>query len=117
MLCDPEYVDTSDETTPAYDDWREKYRAARESTLTSTFEIMPFEEALRQFLALTDCQRQSDAARSGAADTLSDPIQSPEWAPPSKFQQPPAIHLQPTVHPANPVEHPSPQIGGWTSSP
>jgi len=83
MLCEPEYVDTSEETTPAYDDWREKYRAARESTLTSTFGIMPFEEALRQFLALTDCQRQSDAARSGAADTRSDPIQSPEWAPPS----------------------------------
>ena len=65
MMYEAEYVETGDPTPLVDRSWQQRWAAATQQEVTDTTPRLSFDEALRQFLALNQPQRQDGEARSG----------------------------------------------------
>ena len=82
MMCEAEYIDNSEPVRTASDIYMlyEKVLASDVDWTTRTYTTIPFEEALRQFLALVPVERQHATARSGAQKVALNRPRSPNQA-------------------------------------
>ena len=76
MMYEAEYIEAGEPTPSLTGEWRHRLAEVAQHEVTEPYPRLSFEEALRQFLALGESQRQAGTGRSSDPGAAFDPQQS-----------------------------------------